>query len=393
MRATGKMRGLTGAVLFALSLSLTACGSSGSDYSGNSYAAATPAAEAAYDYDYAYDAEENGAGLDGSSMRTGSQEDKSAELQDESGGAVERKLVKTVDIRCETDNLDAFEEAIIAQMEEAGGYIESSNRGGSSSMGDYSYGRTGGRWGNYTFRVPASKLDGFVDTVTGSSNVLSQSSNVDDITMRYIDTESRIKALRIEQSQLLSMLEQAESVEDMITIQSRLSDVNASLQEYESSRKYMNNQVSYATVNVDVEEVVAYTPVVEKDAFTRMREGFIQSCKDVTYQVREFVIWIVINLPRIVLWLVILFLIILIFRFVVIRGNKKRLARAKKEKKASSGAYYSGQASGQYGLSPSSGAGTDGEQKAQEAQAAAASDQAAPGRDGNPETKEKENGV
>lgn len=391
MRATGKMRGLTGAVLFALSLSLTACGASG----GDSYAAAAPAeaaSEAAYDYDYDYAAEENGAGsgLDGSSMQMSGEEGKRAESQDEDGEAIERKLVKTVDIRCETDNLDAFEEAIIARMEEAGGYIETSNRGGSSSMGEYSYGRTGGRWGNYRFRIPASQLDGFVDTVTGSSNVLSQSSNVDDITMRYIDTESRIKALRIEQSQLLSMLEQAETVEDMITIQSRLSDVNASLQDYESSRKYMNNQVSYATVNVDVDEVVAYTPVVEKDAFTRMREGFIQSCKDVTYQVREFVIWIVINLPRIVLWLVILFLIIMIFRFVVIRGNKKRAARAKKEKKAPSGAYYSGQASGQYGLSPSSASGTGSEQKAQEA---AAPDAAAPDRNGNPETTEKENGV
>ena len=251
----------TGGILLASALLLSACGSSSAS---GSYAVPEATKDAAYYADYDYDtvAEESYAGdYDGLAMNQTS----NAGRETGSGlpeAEMNRKLVKTVNLDCETEDIDSFEAKLMQQVREAGGYVEASNRWGRIST------EGSGRHGSYTLRIPVEQLDKLVSSIRGETNVLTQSSDVSDITLQYVDTESRIKALRIEQEQLLGMLEKAESVEDMITIQSRLSEVNASLQNYESSRKLMDNQVNYATIYLNIDEVVKYTPVEEKGALT-----------------------------------------------------------------------------------------------------------------------------
>ena len=55
---------------------------------------------------------------------------------------------------------------------------------------------------------------------------------MDDVTLRYVDVDSHKKALETEQERLLALLEKAENVEDIITIENRLSDVRYELENY-----------------------------------------------------------------------------------------------------------------------------------------------------------------
>ena len=108
-----------------------------------------------------------------------------------------RKWIITMNLNAETDDLDAALEAIDARIQAMEGYVEGQNvSGGSSGSGRH-------RFANLTIRVPADQVDSFVEEIAGLTNVVSSSRNVQDITLTYTDTASRVTALETEQARLL----------------------------------------------------------------------------------------------------------------------------------------------------------------------------------------------
>ena len=75
------------------------------------------------------------------------------------------------------------------------------------------YNMDGSRYAWLTLRIPADRLDEFVTVVSGLGNVTSQNESVQDVTLQYVDVESHIEALETEQTRLLELMEQAESME------------------------------------------------------------------------------------------------------------------------------------------------------------------------------------
>ena len=80
------------------------------------------------------------------------------------------------------------------------------------------------------------------------------------MTLDYVDVESRKKMLETEQQRLLELLETAESLDDILTIESRLTEVQYELDSKESQLRTYDNQIDYSTVYLDIDEVVRYTP-------------------------------------------------------------------------------------------------------------------------------------
>ena len=96
--------------------------------------------------------------------------------------------------------------------------------------------------------------------VEGVSNITYRQENVEDVTLDYVDVESRKKMLETEQQRLLELLETAESLDDILTIESRLTEVQYELDSKESQLRTYDNQIDYSTVYLDINEVVRYTP-------------------------------------------------------------------------------------------------------------------------------------
>lgn len=210
--------------------------------------------------------------------------------------ATDRKLIKTVNMDVETQEFDSLLSAIENRVSELGGYIESMN----TYNGSYYNGYRSTRNADMAIRIPKEQLDVFLQTVTGSSNVVRRSDNVEDVTLAYVDLESHRDALRTEQSRLLELLEKAESIEDIITIEQRLSDVRYQLESMESQLRTYDNQVDYSTVYLTVEEVEVYTPVEEETAWERISGGFMDSLQSIGDGFVEFGIWFVVNIPYMV---------------------------------------------------------------------------------------------
>jgi hypothetical protein len=230
-----------------------------------------------------------------------------------------RKLITTLNISAETEELDSTLAIVENRVKELGGYIESSDVYNGSS---YS-GRSNNRNASLTIRIPAAKLDEFVDTALDKTNITSKSRNVEDVTLSYVDTESRKKALKTEEERLLKILEQAETVEDLITVESRLSEVRYELESTEAKLRTFDNKVNYSTVYLDIREVTKYTPVEEKGPLARMGEGFVDSLHSVGDGFVEIIVWIVIHIPQIIIFAIIVIVFVIILKKLILKAAIK----------------------------------------------------------------------
>lgn len=302
------------AVGFALALSvcLAACGTSSDgayEYSAPvseyKYAATEEAAaEIAYDSYYEEEAMEPEMGDAGNG----------AEAPEVNESATsQRKLIKTVELSVETKDYDNLMTSLEKQIEDLGGYIESL---GAYNGSYYSY--RANRSANITARIPADKLDGFVKQIGEEANVVDRNESVEDVTLQYVDLDSHARMYEEEQERLLELLENAETIEDIITIESRLSEVKYQLESMKSQLRTFDNKVTYSTVHIYIDEVKELTPVVEQTAGERIAEGFAESLRDIGEGFKEFFIGFVINIPYIIVWAV----IIAIIAFVVIKVVK-----------------------------------------------------------------------
>ena len=170
------------------------------------------------------------------------------ELESVEGVNTEQKLIKTVNISAETTEFDTLVADVRAKAESAGGYVESSDVNGN-------YGGDTTRYAYLVLRIPAEKLDDFVGDVKDASNVRSFSESTEDVTLQYTDLDTHIKALREELDALFSMMEQATSMKDILSIQSQITDVRYEIESYESQLRVYDNQVTYSTIYLDLYEV------------------------------------------------------------------------------------------------------------------------------------------
>ncbi len=232
-----------------------------------------------------------------------------------------RKLIKTVRLEMQTKEFDVLMEGLRKKIQEMDGYIENSAVWGNS----YNY--TSTRSSEYTVRVPANRLDEFIEVVGGLGNVTYKSESVEDVTLQYVDVESRQKALETEQTRLLELLEKADNLEDLLTIESRLSEVRYELENFGSQKRLLDNQIEYSTVHLSVTEVERITEVGKKTFFQEIAERFSNSLYNVGMGLREFVIVVVGSLPVLAVWAAVIALVVLVLRRVFYNKNTKNTER------------------------------------------------------------------
>ena len=236
-----------------------------------------------------------------------------------------RKWVITMSLTAETENLADAMGLLAEKIQESGGYVESQSISGTAANS----GRSPSAY--ITVRIPAEQLDSFVEDVSGMTNVVSSSRYVEDITLHYTDTEGRVKALQTEEARLLELMEQAETMSDLLEIEGRLTEVRYQLENYTSTLRLYDNQVDYATLDLTLREVEKFTPPEKQGFWQKVTSGLADSIVDLGQGIVDFVAWVLIELPYLVLvgllgWLTV---------FLTRRSIKKR--RAKKEQKTQDG--------------------------------------------------------
>ena len=153
-----------------------------------------------------------------------------------------------------------------------------------------------------TLRVPAEHFDELMDGMDGlGGTVTNRSSQVTNITRTYADNEAVIEGLEIQEQRLLEMMKQAETIEDMILVEERLSDVQTQLNRARTSRESMDSDVSLSTVTVSINEVRFETTTGQTSYITRLGNAFADMWENFVEGVGDFFIDIVYAIPAIVI--------------------------------------------------------------------------------------------
>ena len=136
----------------------------------------------------------------------------------------------------------------------------------------------------YRYADISGNLDSFVENTGNLGNVLYTSENTEDITLKYIDTQSHIEALNAQQEKLMELMDKADSMEDVLKIEEALSDVRYQLEYYESTKKQYDNQVNYSTVTLSIREVREETPSEDIGIGRRIQDAFKETLEKLGYQ-------------------------------------------------------------------------------------------------------------
>lgn len=207
-----------------------------------------------------------------------------------------RKWIITVNMSAETEDLDALMEALNGKISGLGGYVEDQDSYNGSMYSSRRY-----RSASLTVRIPAERVDEFTEEMSGIANVVSTNLSREDITLSYVATESRVNALQTEEARLLELMEQAETMADLLEIESRLTDVRYELENRASQLRLYDNQVDYATIYLSIDEVQEYTPVEEPTVWERISGGFVSSIKGVGNGLLDLLVWVLAKSPYLVI--------------------------------------------------------------------------------------------
>ena len=230
----------------------------------------------------------------------------------------DRKLIETVDMTVETKNFEDFTDKMKSSVTAMGGYVEYSD------IDSYSGSH---RSAQYTLRIPTPQLDKFLENVAKGASVVSKTDSVSDVTLKYVDMESHLKALRTEEESLMRLLSEAKSVEDIITVQDRLTQVRYEIESYESQLRTMDNLIDYATVTMTVREVEIETDIGNNPTvWQEIGSNLSETMYDIGHFFRGLFVFLVSALPVLIILAVINVPIIIFAIVLPIKRHKKKLA-------------------------------------------------------------------
>lgn len=308
---------VTAALLVSVFL-LVGCGSS---VMNESLSDAMDAPQASFDGKYS-------AGLSASDNYVYTESENSAVTSAPSSSAPDagRKLIKNVTLRLETKEFDMFQAELNARIQSFGGYVQSSSVDG----GSY-YSKNYRRYATVTARIPAEYLDAFVSGVSEIANVTSRSENTNDVTLSYYDMESHVKALRSEYDTLIGILEKCKELKDVISVQSRITDVLYQIESYQSKLNNYDNLVAYSTVTMNISEVERETVVDPETLGERITAGFNNTIAEISEDLEDFAVDFVVNLPYLLIWAA-----IIVAGVLILRGAFRKIRRKVRRENQSS---------------------------------------------------------
>lgn len=259
-------------LFLALLLSLSACGSS-SGGTANSAAAGDASADNGW-AEAAMDAADTADGADFSAVRRNA------------------KLILNADLSLETQDFEKSAADIEKMTAEAGGYIESSG----------TYGDTGSRSANYTLRVPQEKFEQFYAQLGENMHVVSRSRSSEDVTEQYTDIETRLATLQTKHERLLSLLEKADKMEDIIALENALADCEYEIDSLTGSKRRYDDLVGFSTFYINLREVQTLTATADGTGFgAQLTQAAKTGARGLADVVRGTILGVVMFWPAVIL--------------------------------------------------------------------------------------------
>lgn len=198
------------------------------------------------------------------------------------------KLIREAELNLQTMEFDQAVEQLQALVEQLGGYFQSASLSGGSYRNV-----NANRSGDYVIRVPAEQYDTFLNQSGDLGYVTYRNETTENVGEQYYDTQTRLTTQKTKQERLLELLSKAGSMEDIIALESALSDVEYEIEQLSSTLNRYDSLVGFSTIYLHLNEVhqVNEQTGVADSLLQRIGKGFASSASGLVEGVQELLVW------------------------------------------------------------------------------------------------------
>lgn len=223
------------------------------------------------------------------------------------------KIIRTSNLSIQTLKFDDMISYIEKDINRVNGYIQYSEIDGI----ELSQNRYNDRMGTIIARIPVDSYDDFLNDINDFGSISNKSESIVDVSLSYMDKESRINSLDVQTERLLEIMAEADDVEMILAIENSLTDIRYEKENLTSEVRKLDNEIEYSTFNIDVFEVEEemQLEVVEKTLGDRIVYTFKDSI-DLIKSFFEVILIVVLGLSPIII-------LIVVISFIVYKITKK----------------------------------------------------------------------
>ncbi|MDA0265128.1 MAG: DUF4349 domain-containing protein [Chloroflexi bacterium] len=151
-----------------------------------------------------------------------------------------RQIISQGSMSVEVPSVPAAADRIRDIAEGAGGFVEQLS----------SYGVKDAQQTNMTVRVPQPSFSSVFDQIKALGEVQSENTGSEDVTEQFIDLEARLKSAQREELSLLSLLDRAEKISEILIIEQELTRVRTELERLQGQLNFLERRVDLASISV-----------------------------------------------------------------------------------------------------------------------------------------------
>ena len=161
---------------------------------------------------------------------------------------IQRKLIKNGEIEFESENLIDTRKDVFKAIQKFKGFLSSDNE----------YKNSHEISNSLIIRVPSKNFDNLLNEITiGVTKFDRKEIKIKDVTAEFLDVETRLKTKKRLENRYLEILKRANTVTEILEVEKQIGDLRSDIESSEGRLKYLNNQVSFSTLNVRIYETVS----------------------------------------------------------------------------------------------------------------------------------------
>ena len=176
----------------------------------------------------------------------------------------DRQVIRTGYVSMRVDDVAKSAFDVHALVKKRNGVVSNED---TQSTGDATY-------ANITAQIPAADLDAFIADVSALGTVDSINVTAQDVTTQVVDLDARIKALTTSVDRMTQLLAQASRIEDLLAIETQLSQRQAELDSLKAQRTWLGDQVAMSTITVTLSPTTQLTEVDAPGFLSGLQSGW-----------------------------------------------------------------------------------------------------------------------
>ena len=134
-----------------------------------------------------------------------------------------------------------------------GGFVQSSQVGGGNPIDDK---RNEPRFAVVVMRVPSTRFDDVRGRLGGLGKLLTENISGEEVSAQLVDMQARMTSLLLQEEAYKKLFNAATKIQDIITVQERLTEVRTQIEQISAQKANLGNQVAMSTITVNLQEKI-----------------------------------------------------------------------------------------------------------------------------------------